>query len=107
MRNKSKFIWGIIFLFFALNSYHLVAQEMSKEQAFFYFMNQYNYTPSTVPIATVSEKSKADNFLTLYAISFDNYNYKQSQNDEFEKRSYRDKINTKLLSGINNIKFEL
>ena len=85
----------------------LTAQELKKEQAFFYFMNVYNLNPSSSTFTYAMEINRCGrNYLDYYAIVFDNNNYIQKRNDEFERKSYSDKLNAKILDGINNVNFE-
>lgn len=71
--------------------------EITNEKAFFYIMAINNLKPT--------DALKAKDYIDFYGCSFDTYDYKNSTKDEFEKNSYRERIKTKILAGINKVNF--
>lgn len=93
----------ILFLAMIVGASSGFAQEISNEDAFYYYLkvNRINIgaeMPNRLAL-------KPDNYITYYAKTFDKANYNQKINDEFEKHEYGKKLTSKLASGISFVKF--
>lgn len=89
---KSKLVFSLLITTIYIGSYNFTfGQELNPQKAFFYYVKLY-YENFNYPWA-------------YYAMSFDEFNYNNSKNDEFEQKRYGDEITAILKDGVLNTHF--